>query len=159
MHPWLCAGLILGSGALGGFVNALLSEEGLARPRSVKGVWCPGAVSTILIGAFAAVASWAFYGSGAGIDLAEPEKQAHLQLSALAGAFLVGVVGAKWIESESAKRLLQASVKVAAPHIMSKESADELPLDSPSRVLEEVTEACEYCAPYVGPVPAQKVSA
>jgi hypothetical protein len=150
MHAWTCAGLI---GAAGGLVNALLSEEGLTRPKNVKGVWCPGALSTIVIGALAAFASWAFYGSGAGIDLAEPTKQTHLQLSALAGAFLVGVVGAKWIENESANRLLQASVKVAAPLIMPREKAEAIPLDSPSKVLQEVSEACESRPPYAGTMP------
>ena len=159
MHPWICAGLIAAAGAAGGLVNATLSEEGLASPKTVKGIWCPGALSTIVIGALAAFASWAFYGSGAGIDLAEPTKQAHLQLSALAGAFLVGVVGAKWIENESAKRLLQASVKVAAPLIMPKEQAENIPLDSPSRVLQEVADACEHCPPYVGSMPGRPASA
>ncbi len=159
MHPWICAALIAVSGAAGGFVNALLSEEGLARPRYVKGVWCPGAFSTIIIGAFAAFASWSFYGSGAGIDLADTAALPHLQLSALAGAFLVGVVGAKWIESESAKRLLQASVKVAAPHIMPRGAAEELPYESPSKILREVSEACIACPPYSGSSRAQNVSA
>jgi hypothetical protein len=36
-----------------------------------------------------------------------------LRFSALAGAFLVGVAGAKWITSEVDKRLLKESVKVA----------------------------------------------
>jgi len=159
MHPWLCAGLIFISGALGGFINALMSEEGLAKPKSVEGVWRPGAMSSIIIGAFAAFASWAFYGSGAGIDLADPGKQTHLQLSALAGACLVGVVGAKWIESESAKRLYQASVKAAAPHIMPKEQAERLPLEAPSRVLQEVTQACEVCPLYPGSLPPRSASA
>jgi hypothetical protein len=159
MHPWICAGLIGAAGAAGGLVNAMLSEEGLTPPRTVKGVWCPGALSTIVIGALAAFASWAFYGSGAGIDLAEPTKQAPLQLSALAGAFLIGVVGAKWIENESAKRLLQASLKVAAPLIMPKEKAEAIPLDSPSKVLREVSEACESCPPFAGSVPGHVVPA
>jgi len=155
MHPWLCAGLIAAAGAAGGLVNAMLGEEGLTLPKYVKGVWCPGALSTIVIGALAAFASWAFYGSGAGIDLAEPTKQTNLQLSALAGAFLVGVVGAKWIENESAKRLLQASVKAAAPLIMPKEKAEAIPLGSPTKVLLEVADACQGCTPYGGPMPAQ----
>lgn len=159
MHPWICAGLIAAAGASGGLVNAMLSEEGLARPKTVKGVWCPGALSTIVIGALAAFASWAFYGSGAGIDLAEPTKQAHLQLSALAGAFLVGVVGAKWIQNETAKRLFRETVKVAAPLIMPKEKADNIPYDSPSRVLQEVAETCESCQPYVGSLPGRPASA
>jgi hypothetical protein len=95
MHPWICALLICSAGAAGGFVNAITSQNGFALPRRVEGVWCPGALSTIIAGAFAAFASWAFYGSGAGINVADPKAVTSLQFSALAGAFLVGVVGAK----------------------------------------------------------------
>lgn len=43
---------------------------------------------------------------------------------ALAGAFLVGVVGAKWITNEADKRLLKESVKVAGTNVrLSKERA------------------------------------
>jgi hypothetical protein len=54
MNIWFCTSLIIVAGALGGFVNALISNNGFALPRRVEGIWCPGALSTILIGAFAA---------------------------------------------------------------------------------------------------------
>lgn len=65
-----------------------------------------------LIGAFAAFSSWSFYGSGASIDLADKSLRTvtSLRFSALAGAFLVGVAGAKWITSEVDKRLLKETV-------------------------------------------------
>jgi hypothetical protein len=101
--------------SMGGVVNALLSDNGFALPRKELGVWCPGAISNILIGAFAAFSSWAFYGSGASVELADKGLRTAISLrfSALAGAFLVGVAGAKWITSEVDKRLLKESVKVA----------------------------------------------
>ena len=49
MNPWLCALLITVAGAIGGVVNALLSDNGFALPRRESGVWCPGAISNILI--------------------------------------------------------------------------------------------------------------
>ena len=160
MHPWFCAGLIAAAGAAGGLVNALLSKEGLTPPKNVKGgVWDPGALSTIVMGALAAFTSWAFYGSGAGIDLADPAKQTHLQLSALAGAFLVGVVGAKWIENESARRLLQRTAETAAPIIMPKEKAEAIALSSPSQVLQEFADACQSRAPYSGALSGQAATA
>ena len=95
MNPWICASLISLFGGLGGVVNALLSDNGFGLPRKESGVWCPGAISNILIGAFAAFSSWAFYGSGAAIELAgqtqTPRSVISLRFSALAGAFLVGV--------------------------------------------------------------------
>jgi membrane associated rhomboid family serine protease len=112
MNPWTCATLVALAGGLGGVVNALLTDNGFALPRLLHRVWCPGFLANVLVGAFAAFASWAFYGSGAAIDLAHVTEQTQISLrfSALAGAFLVGVVGAKWLTNEADKQLLKASV-------------------------------------------------
>ena len=114
MDHWICALLIAAAGALGGVINSLLTDNRFILPRWKRGVFCPGFLSNVLIGAFAAFASWAFYGSGAQIDLAQPAEQVQLRLSALAGAFLVGTVGARWITSESEKQLFKETAKVVA---------------------------------------------
>jgi hypothetical protein len=116
MDPWICAFLISISGAVGGVVNALLTDNGFILPRKESTIWCPGFISNVLIGAVSAFSSWAFYGSGASVELAQltERSQISLRFSALAGAFLVGVAGAKWITSEVDKRLLKESVKVAS---------------------------------------------
>lgn len=57
MNPWICASLITFSGGLGGVLNALLTDNGFILPKRVRGTWCPGFLSNILIGAFAAFAS------------------------------------------------------------------------------------------------------
>ena len=87
MNPWVCAVLIAVAGPFGGVVNALLSGNGFALSRRESGVWYPGAVSNILVGAFAAFSSWAFYGSGASIELADKSARTviSLRFSALAG--------------------------------------------------------------------------
>ncbi len=142
MNPWICATLICMAGAAGGLVNALISQNGFALPRHVEGIWCPGAVSTVVAGMFAAFASWAFYGSGATIDLADVLARPHLQMPALAGAFLVGVVGAKWITNEADKRILRESTKIAGTKTkMSKEKAEEIASGAPIQVLKKVKEA------------------
>jgi hypothetical protein len=149
MNPWWCAFLISIFGGLGGVVNALLSDNGFALPRKESGVWCPGAISNILIGAFAAFSSWSFYGSGAAIELADKSLRAviSLRFSALAGAFLVGVAGAKWITNEVDKRLLKESVKVAAnSEKLPKEQSEHIAQGSPRQVLHGVKEACAQCA-------------
>lgn len=135
MNPWICALLICAAGAAGGFINALISDNGFALPRRIEGVWCPGALSTIVAGAFAAFASWAFYGSGAAIDIADPKALTSLRFSALAGAFLVGVVGAKWITNEADKRLLKESVKVAATKDVPRERTQQIVSESPLQML------------------------
>src|SRR5262245_35291920 len=141
MHPSIRALLICTAVASGGFANALLSPSGFALPRRIEGVWCPGALSTVIAGAVAAFASWAFYGSGAGINVADPKAVTSLQFSALAGAFLVGVVGAKWITNEADKRLLKESVKVAATKDVSRERAHDIVSGTPLEVLKNVKKA------------------
>lgn len=151
MNPWLCALLITVAGAIGGVVNALLSDNGFALPRRESGVWCPGAISNILIGAFAAFSSWSFYGSGAAIDLALRGESARtgisLRFSALAGAFLVGVAGAKWITNEVDKRLLKESIRVAAASgkALPVKQSKQIIEGSPRQVLQGVKDACELC--------------
>jgi hypothetical protein len=147
MNPWICALLIAIAGGMGGVVNALLTDNGFALPRREAGVWCPGAVSNILVGAFAAFSSWAFYGSGASIELAETTARTAISLrfSALAGAFLVGVAGAKWITNEVDKRLLKESVKVAAKKALPPGESEYVATGSARQVLHSVTEACARC--------------
>jgi hypothetical protein len=150
MNPWVCALLIATAGAFGGIVNALLSDNGFAFPRRESGVWCPGAISNILVGAFAAFSSWAFYGSGASIELAGGQSVRtfiSLRFSALAGAFLVGVAGAKWITNEVDKQLLKESVKIAASgKTLPMEQSGHIIEGSPRQVLEDVKNACVGCA-------------
>ena len=141
MSPWHCAFVIGLAGASGGFVNALISDNGFALPRKINGVLCPGALSTIVAGAFAAFASWAFYGSGAGIDVADANVKTGLQFSAIAGAFMIGVVGAKWITNEADKRLLKESVRIAATKTVTPEQSEKLAQGSPLEVLQNISEA------------------
>ena len=149
MNPWVCASLISLFGGLGGVVNAFLSDNGFALPRKESGVWCPGAISNILVGGFAAFSSWAFYGSGASIELADWSLRSviSLRFSALAGAFLVGVAGAKWITNEVDKRLLKETVKVAVhSKKLPDEQAEHITEGSARQVLHDVKEACTMCA-------------
>jgi hypothetical protein len=141
MNPWICAFLIVLFGSLGGLINALLSDNGFLLPRVEDGVWCPGALSNILLGGFAAFGSWSFYGAGAGIELAKAtaeRSQISLTFSALAGALFVGIAGAKWITSEVDKRLLKESVKTASTKTRSPEECERLVQGSPRQVLKRV---------------------
>jgi hypothetical protein len=107
-------------------------------------------MSNVLVGAFAAFSSWSFYGSGAAIDrglVGESARTAiSLRFSALAGAFLVGVAGAKWITNEVDKRLLKESVKVAASgKSLPVKQSEQIIEGFPRQVLQDVKEACESC--------------
>jgi hypothetical protein len=143
MNPWTCALLISIAGALGGVVNALLTDNGFLLPYEAHGtraIWCPGFISNVLVGAFAAFSSWAFYGSGAGIELGGLTERAEISLrfSALAGAFLVGVAGAKWITNEADKLMLKEGVKVATSPKLLPEDCQRLVQGSARRVLQRV---------------------
>jgi hypothetical protein len=144
MNPWTCALLISTAGALGGVTNALVTDNGFLLPYEVRGtraIWCPGFISNVLVGAFAAFSSWAFYGSGAGIELGGLTERTEISLrfSALAGAFLVGVAGAKWITNEADKLMLKESVKVASGAAkLPPEECQQLIQGSARQVLERV---------------------
>jgi hypothetical protein len=142
MNPWTCATLIATAGALGGVINALLTDNGFVLPTRVHGVLCPGFLTNIVVGAFSAFASWAFYGSGASIDLAQATErtQISLRFSALAGALLVGVAGARWITSEVDKQLLKETVKVAATKEISVAECEEILKNTPRQILKAAEE-------------------
>ena len=149
MNAWCCASLVSVFGAFGGVVNAALSDTGLALPHRDKesGVWCPGAMLNIVVGAFAAFASWSLYGSGAGINLGAESLRTVIgfNFSVLAGAFLIGVGGAKWISSEVDKRLLKESVKVAAgSDKLPKEQTEQIAKGSALDVLKNVRVASAH---------------
>jgi hypothetical protein len=143
MNPWTCALLISIAGAIGGVVNALLTDNGFILPRKEYAIWCPGFISNALIGAVSAFSSWAFYGSGASVELAQVTEQSQISLrfSALAGAFLVGVAGARWIANEVDKRLLKESVKVVAHKDIASEDCEQIVQASPRQVLKAAKRA------------------
>ena len=140
MNPWMCAFLISISGALGGVVNALMTDNGFILPRKESTILCPGFISNVLIGAVSAFSSWAFYGSGASVELAQITERTEISLrfSALAGAFLVGVAGAKWLTGEVDKLLLKESVKVVAPKNIDEKDCEKIVKTSPRQILKEV---------------------
>jgi len=127
MNPWFCILLITGAGAVGGLLNAFMSDNGFALPTRIKGILCPGALLNVFVGGMAAVTSWALYGSGAGIELAGNQReQISLRLGALAGALIVGVGGSRWLTNEVDKSLLKQSVVEAAKKSLSPEQCTEL---------------------------------
>src|SRR5215831_9261491 len=140
MDPWMCALLISTAGAVGGVVNALLTDNGFILPRRVSAILCPGFLSNVLVGALAAFTSWASYGSGAGVELARnaaagsPRAEISLTFSALAGAFFVGVAGARWITNEVDKRLLKETAKVVAQKNVPPDRCDQILQGSPRQV-------------------------
>ena len=147
MTAWQCALLVATAGAIGGVLNALLTDNGFILPRREAGVLCPGFLSNVLLGTLAAVASWGLYGSGAGVELARtaaagaPRVEISLTVGALAGALLVGLGGARWLTNEVDKRLLQESVMLAGQKGVSREKCDEAVKGSARKTVELIQAA------------------
>jgi hypothetical protein len=76
-----------------------------------------------------------------GASLGSPRAEISLTFSALAGAFFVGVAGARWITNEADKQLLKESITVVAKnHVPPTQCADALK-DSPRKALHTLESA------------------
>src|SRR5438552_3140303 len=121
MQMWLLLLYIAFAGALGGVVNALVTDKGFYLPSKEQvdaiTIYKPGWIGNVLLGAIAAAISWGLYGPLAAYFIAgtpeamktntTPDK-IGLTLSSLVGAALLGVGGARWLTSEVDKNLLKA---------------------------------------------------
>jgi len=120
MSIWTLIAAVFGAGALGGVVNALTTENGFVLPRRelVNGIWVfrPGFLLNVFVGGVAGVVSWGLYGPLATryvIGGPDVGGDLGLTLTALAGAVLVGVAGARWLTSEAEKNALRAELRLA----------------------------------------------
>ncbi|MGO9138755.1 MAG: hypothetical protein ACLP9S_02680 [Syntrophales bacterium] len=110
------------AGAIGGVVNALLSQNGFLKWKNdeVAGqkIWRPGILGNVIISGVASSISWGLYGPFAAYYiLGGPRNESEvvgLTLSSLVGAVLVGVSGARWLTNEVDKNLLRNAASNAA---------------------------------------------
>jgi hypothetical protein len=134
-------GIILLSGAFGGIINAIVSDNGFIRPReeTVDNVTIvrPGFAGNILLGAVAAFISWGLYGafSGAIIYGSETGLVANISLSisTVAGAILIGIGGARWLTNEVDKTLLRTAAVTAAASRSSYEESQRIAIATPAQ--------------------------
>jgi len=144
MNASHCAFYIAAAGAVGGLLNALLSDRGFMLPTRVQEILCPGFLGNMFIGSIAALLSWSLYGSGVAIDLAlksGEQPPISLKLPALAGACAVGIAGARWLSSQIDERLFRESVKEAAKRTFTPQESEGICIGSAKQVLEAVTRA------------------
>ncbi|MHB1865663.1 MAG: hypothetical protein ACYCO5_00520 [Acidobacteriaceae bacterium] len=111
MNYWIIA-VVAGVGAVGGFANVFAGDAGFHLPQTEDGVWQPGYLGVVIIGAISALASWAslktllLIGSGAG--------PLSFSTGDLANALIIGFGGAKWLKSEAEKNILRKTASIAA---------------------------------------------
>jgi predicted MFS family arabinose efflux permease len=142
--------LVIGiAGAIGGAVNALLSDNGFLLPKSEttsagETILRPGFLGNVLTGAVAAVISWGLYGplsayvvlgTAQALSSNSPPDAVGLSLSALVGAVLVGVGGARWLSGQVDKNLLRAAVAEAASKDSHRHAAAGIATASPAKTL------------------------
>ncbi|HNY34809.1 MAG TPA: hypothetical protein PKK68_09160 [Methanothrix soehngenii] len=116
-------GIIMASGAVGGIVNALVSDNGFVSPsEETTGeitIIRPGFAGNILLGAVAAFISWGLYGAFSnaviwGANSGMGTEEITVSISSIAGAVLVGIGGARWLTNEVDKKLLKTAAITAA---------------------------------------------
>jgi hypothetical protein len=116
---WGILAAVSGAGAVGGLINALLSDSGgLQLPKPMHGVIQLGFLGNMVLGIFGAVTTWGLYGPlkdavliGANPGNALP---ANLTVTALIGAALAGAGGAKVVSNEIDKVVLKKTAVEAA---------------------------------------------
>jgi hypothetical protein len=107
MAGWLPVVLVFVAGALGGILNALITDNGFIFPTFATisngmHIWRPGVLGNLIVGAIAAVVSWALYSPSAGLPVGD--FNAPLTWAGFASAVLVGVGGARWLLSLPPRR-------------------------------------------------------
>jgi hypothetical protein len=137
-------GIIMLGGAVGGIVNALLSDNGFVRPSEETNgdvvIIRPGFAGNIILGAVAAFISWGLYGafSGAVIWGAHGfgKEPISITISSIAGAILVGMGGARWLTNEVDKKLLRTAAVTAAASNASFDSSRKMATATPAEAFQ-----------------------
>jgi hypothetical protein len=137
---WLLLLIVCAAGAVGGLINGLLSDNGFILPRSEQldqlSVLHPGFLGNMLIGTVAAGLSWGLYGPLSMRPIFSPLPVTEsLTLSALVGAVVVGIGGARWITNEIDKKVLKVAASKAAAAPAAPEASKQIMSASPAEAL------------------------
>jgi hypothetical protein len=144
MFLWKYMAIIFAFGAVGGVVNALLTDNGFILPKqeqqdSTK-IIRPGFLVNIFTGGIAALVSWGLYGPFAAVFIIggtiDPNvASTGLSLSSVIGGLLVGVGGARWLTNEVDKKLLRAAASKAASGQPNDQKAIRISAAAPAEAL------------------------
>lgn len=133
------------AGAVGGFVNSLMAGNVRFMPHQEVlnkfAIIQPGILLNVLLGGIAALVSWGLYGPFAAVNvIGGPggKPPVSLSLSALAGAVLVGVGGAKWLTAHADQKFLRAAGSEAASGPGSPQLARAIAILSPAMAFRAV---------------------
>jgi hypothetical protein len=144
MSLWILLLIIFLAGAIGGVVNALMTDNAFVLPKAEMTkenlqIYRPGIIGNIVISGVSACVSWGLYGPFgtafiAGGQTALPSTTARpgVTLAAFVGAILVGIAGARWITNEVDKNLLRATASEAASSKASNQLAAKIAMAKPA---------------------------
>lgn len=148
MSIWWLLLIICGCGAIGGLLNALFSEDrGFKLPQLVEGIWRPGWLGNVFVGAAAAGIFWTIYGPFAesfviGTDpsdvasaVRESSGKYGEKLAGLGGAVLSGIAGARLLTQLVDKKFFQAAAVRAAASQADEDKSKQIALSSPVEAL------------------------
>ena len=144
MFLWKYMAIIFASGAVGGIVNALMTDNGFTLPRTEAqgkvSIIRPGFLVNVFIGGVAALVSWGLYGPFAAVFIIGGTNDpgiasTGLSLSSIVGALLVGIGGARWLTNEVDKKLLRAAASLAASGEPSNKKALQISAATPADAL------------------------
>lgn len=131
-------GIILITGAFGGLINAVISDNGFVLPREETAesvnIIIPGVIANILIGAAAGFVFWGLTEANMMFIVYGPGKEGAeitLTVYGVATALLAGIAGARYLTNEVDKRLLQAAAANAAASKQSTEDSEKIANASP----------------------------
>ncbi|MFI1180704.1 hypothetical protein ACH4UT_14250 [Streptomyces sp. NPDC020799] len=141
---WVILGCVAAAGAVGGIVNALLSDSELILPREKAGILQPGFLGNALLGSFGAVVTWGLYGPLKDAVLlgshSAGELPVNMTVTALVGAALAGAGGARVVSAEVDKRYLRSAGAIAAITSADPQLATALRTASPSHAAQAASE-------------------
>jgi len=144
MFLWKYMAIIFAFGAIGGIVNALLTDNGFILPKQEQQdntkIIRPGFLVNIFVGGIAALVSWGLYGPFAAVFIIGGTNDLNvgatgLSLSSVIGGLLVGVGGARWLTNEVDKKLLRAAASKAASGQPSDQKAIRISVAPPAEAL------------------------
>jgi len=126
-------GLVVVLGGLGSLVSAFVGDSGWHLPMRDQGIFRPGYLGNMLVGALAALASWGM--QKAAILIGSPVASLTFSTADMASALVIGFGGASWFKSQIEKVILQRAAVVAASRTGDPMAASQIAAASPMEAL------------------------
>jgi hypothetical protein len=130
-------GLIVLMGSLGSLVSAFVGDSGWHLPMMDHGIFRPGYLGNMLVGALAALASWGM--QKAALLIGGPVVPLTFSTADMANAIVIGFGGASWFKSQLEKGILQKAAVVAASKPGDPDAATQIAASSPMEALKAAT--------------------